>query len=47
MNNPWLALAMRIQGIAQAGLSYADNPYDRERDTGSSGRLLRKRWPQL
>ena len=31
MNNPWLALAMRIQGIAQAGLSYADNPYDRER----------------
>ncbi len=31
MNDPRLDFAMRIQGIAQAGLSYADNPYDRER----------------
>ena len=31
MNDPRLDFAMRIQSIAQAGLSYADNPYDRER----------------
>ena len=29
--NDWTEFAMRIQGIAQAGLAYGENAYDRER----------------
>lgn len=29
--NKWTEFAMRIQSIAQAGLAYGENPYDRER----------------
>ena len=29
--NKWTEFAMRIQSIAQAGLAYDENPYDRER----------------
>ncbi len=31
MNDRWVELAIRIQSIAQAGLSYGKDPYDRER----------------
>ncbi|MES2733398.1 MAG: NUDIX hydrolase [Bacteroidota bacterium] len=31
MQNDWLAIAKRIQAIAQAGLTYAENGYDQER----------------
>ncbi len=31
MNYNWLYLAQRIQSIAQAGLTYSDNPYDIQR----------------
>ena len=31
MNDPWLDFAIRIQSIAQAGLQYGKDPYDRER----------------
>jgi ADP-ribose pyrophosphatase YjhB (NUDIX family) len=31
MQNDWLAIAQRIQAIAQAGLTYAENGYDQER----------------
>jgi ADP-ribose pyrophosphatase YjhB (NUDIX family) len=31
--NPWLAVAQRIQAIAQTGLAYAADAYDRERYT--------------
>lgn len=31
MNDKWLDLAIRIQSIAQAGLQYGKDPYDRER----------------
>lgn len=31
MNDKWLDFAIRIQSIAQAGLAYAQSPYDRER----------------
>lgn len=33
MNDPWLDFAIRIQSIAQAGLQYGRDPYDRERYT--------------
>lgn len=46
MNNPWLALAMRIQGIARRVFPMPTIRMT-ESDTGSSGRLLRKCWPQL
>lgn len=29
--NKWMELAMRVQSIAQAGLAYGENEYDRER----------------
>ena len=28
MNYDWLTLARKIQSIAQAGLTYSENPYD-------------------
>ena len=31
MNDPWLEFAIRIQSIAQAGLQYGKDPFDRER----------------
>ena len=31
MNDPWLDFSIRIQSIAQAGLQYGRDPYDRER----------------
>ena len=31
MNDPWLTFAIRIQSIAQAGLQYGKDVYDRER----------------
>ena len=31
MNDQWLAFAIRIQSIAQAGLQYGKDEYDRER----------------
>ena len=31
MNDKWLDFAMRIQSIAQAGLTYGKDPYDKER----------------
>lgn len=31
MNDPWIDFAIRIQSIAQAGLQYGKDPYDRER----------------
>ena len=31
MNDQWLEFAMRIQSIAQAGLTYGKDPYDQER----------------
>ncbi len=31
MNDPWLDWAMRLQALAQAGLAYTKNPFDRER----------------
>ena len=31
MNDQWLDFAMRIQSIAQAGLTYGKDPYDQER----------------
>lgn len=31
MNDKWLDLAIRIQSIAQAGLQYGKDPYDKER----------------
>lgn len=31
MNDKWLDFAIRIQSIAQAGLQYGKDPYDRER----------------
>ncbi|WP_347562368.1 NUDIX hydrolase N-terminal domain-containing protein [Clostridium sp. BSD2780061688st1 E8] len=30
MNDKWLDFAVRIQGIAQAGLQYGEGVYDRE-----------------
>ena len=33
MNDKWLDLAIRIQSIAQAGLQYGKDPYDKERYT--------------
>ena len=30
MNDQWLAFAIRIQSIAQAGLQYGKDEYDRE-----------------
>lgn len=33
MNDTWLDFAMRIQSIAQAGLQYGRDEYDRERYT--------------
>lgn len=31
MNDKWLDFAIRIQSIAQAGLQYGKDPYDKER----------------
>ena len=31
MNDPWLTMAIRIQSLAQAGLQYGKDVYDRER----------------
>ena len=31
MNDPWLEYATKIQNIAQTGLAYAKDPYDKER----------------
>ena len=31
MNDLWLEFAIRIQSIAQAGLQYCKDPFDRER----------------
>ena len=33
MNDPWIDFAIRIQSIAQAGLQYGKDVYDRERYT--------------
>ena len=31
MNDKWLNWAVKIQSIAQAGLTYSRDPYDKER----------------
>ncbi len=31
MEPKWLAWAQRLQALAQSGLAYSENPYDRER----------------
>lgn len=31
MNDKWLETAMKIQSLAQSGLAYCNNPYDKER----------------
>ena len=33
MDPPWLTWAKKLQAIAQTGLTYARDPYDRERYT--------------